>query len=383
MKGLRMLTTLVLMVMIVPLAYGAPVFGDIHGVIRNSEGLPVPGAEVIAHSVNGNFDRTVVCGTDGFFLVETLEPGQYQLRVSKEGYESSKGTTVELAQQKSVAVDMTLVSAHPGKASRHSSLTAASALPNRDLINNGTPSASATVATDLHAQPATENLGNAPLTEREQTLLDRIDRLEQRLAALEAKGAKEPTQTSASAQPALVASLRRAADLPPEEKPNALSITQVPGTPAYANTTPGTEPSVASLSPAGALPPAKVLSPAQPQGQAPGPAQQPQPGGKSSIPEPAQTIAPPTHILPEALEAPEPTSGVDNVTPFAYGRLYLDERDSAQQRHCAGHEVLHPGGAIRHAFHGRLQSTEGPHDGRRHGVVPVRRISVGAGQRGW
>lgn len=67
------------------------------------------------------------------------------------------------------------------------------------------------------------------------------------------------------------------------------------------------------------MPPAKLLPPTPPEGQAPDPAQQQQPSGKATTPSPAPPVAPPTHILPEALEAPAATPGVDNFTPFAYG----------------------------------------------------------------
>lgn len=44
-----------------------------------------------------------------------------------------------------------------------------------------------------------------------------------------------------------------------------------------------------------------------------------QSGGKATTPVPAAPVAPPTHVLPEALEAPDATTGVDNFTPFAFG----------------------------------------------------------------
>ncbi len=49
------------------------------------------------------------------------------------------------------------------------------------------------------------------------------------------------------------------------------------------------------------------------------PGQPQQPAGKTSVPQPPAVIAPAEHVLPEALEAPAPTQGVDNFTPFAYG----------------------------------------------------------------
>ena len=49
---------------------------------------------------------------------------------------------------------------------------------------------------------AAANPDNPPLTERERQLLERIDRLEQRLAALEAKEAKAATPIVTANQPA-------------------------------------------------------------------------------------------------------------------------------------------------------------------------------------
>jgi hypothetical protein len=72
MKGMRTVMAFVVILVVVPLAFGASVLGDIHGVIRNSVGMPVPGANVIVHRRNETSDRAVVSGTDGFFLVEAL-----------------------------------------------------------------------------------------------------------------------------------------------------------------------------------------------------------------------------------------------------------------------------------------------------------------------
>jgi hypothetical protein len=95
---------------------------------------------------------------------------------------------------------------------------------------------------ELASPAVTENSDRTSPTEREKQLLERIDRLEQRLAALEAKGAKEPTQTSAPTQPVLVASLDKAAGLPPAEKPNALSILPHPEAAAATKPEAGAQP---------------------------------------------------------------------------------------------------------------------------------------------
>ena len=43
MKGIRSVAIFVLTLAVVPLTYGAPGTGDIHGVVRDSEGAPVAG----------------------------------------------------------------------------------------------------------------------------------------------------------------------------------------------------------------------------------------------------------------------------------------------------------------------------------------------------
>jgi hypothetical protein len=233
--------------------------------------------------MNENSDRTVLSGADGFFLVEALKPGQYQLTATKEGYGSSKGIRVEIAQEQSVPVNMTLLSLNAAKASSHSALFAASAPVNAGSVSSGTK-----VAPDSQAQSGIMSPDNAPLTGREKLLLDRIDRLEQRLAILEAKEPKGASQTPAGnnntlGTGALVASLGPVAALPP-----------------------------ASLGPVAALPAAKSVQSATTDSP-----QQPFETGKANPPRPTPP-APPQPVLPDALQAPEPAApNSDNVYTWA------------------------------------------------------------------
>jgi hypothetical protein len=255
----RTLSEFALALLLVPLAYGVPVSGGLHGIVRDAGGLPVPGAQVIVHSLNENLDRTTVSGADGSFLVERLTPGSYNLTANKQGYVTTKSTTFEIVGQQSVTVDLSLAPA-------------------------GVSGAPSTTASALPAHPVIAGPDNPPLTEREKQLLERIERLEARLAAIEAKAAGQ--------------------------------------TGVEAKTTPVPEPALASLSPVAVFPPTKLLPAYQePQGSVPDSTQQPQPSGKATAPPPAPPVAPATHILPEALEAPESTPGVDNFTPFAYGNF--------------------------------------------------------------
>jgi len=127
-------------------------------------------------------------------------------------------------------------------------------------------------ATDL----GLEKSDNQALMEMVKQLLNRIDRLEGRLAAMEsaATEGKDANATRADAGTLL--------------RPRPL---------------------VASLSPFAALPPA-----------APSP-QTPPAAGPTQAPAPPQPAAPasPAPSIPEALQAPDDTPGVDTFTPFAFG----------------------------------------------------------------
>ena len=196
---------------------GSP-FGDVHGVTLNALGAPVPGVQVSVHSVEDNIDRHIVSDYHGTFVVENLKPGRYQLRATKGGLASSSVTTVDLAPQQDVRVDMTLVA-----------------------MNGPKPATNATVNADLHTPAASGNsTSEGPLTDREKLLLDRLEQLEERLAALEAKEASGATAAAAPPQAAAVDSHAKstvttvaAAQPAPEVPPSTgTSSTAAPAQPA-------------------------------------------------------------------------------------------------------------------------------------------------------
>ena len=220
--------------------YGQSEVGLVSGVTRDSAtGKPVAEAQIVVHNLDRGPDRAAVTGTNGIFSVANLEAGVYEVAVTKNGFQKA-------SVQVNVAAGRTVQVAFPLEAGAALSRT-------------------------------TEKSDNAPLTERERKLLERIDRLEGRLAALEAAalGAKDTSATQAATKTAgetevLVASLR----------PVAIATAPMPTVPT--------------------------------------PVQEPQAGGKATLPKGATPLAPPDHIIPEALQAPEPTPGIDNFTPFAY-----------------------------------------------------------------
>jgi hypothetical protein len=237
---------MVLALLLSPFGYGGALFGILRGVTRSADGVPLSGVQVVVHSLDENTDRSLVSNDQGAFLVEDLKPGRYQLTANKAGFTTPSVTSVELAPQQSLRVDMTLASASG---------------------SNGT--SDPVGVADLHESSPAANPDNPPLTQRERQFLERIDRLEQRLAALEAKesqrtsqlaaatGAATPAESgnaastnlsaadvrtrhgaglselaahtspergsAAPSQPVLVASLEGAAGLKPAEKPAVVS----------------------------------------------------------------------------------------------------------------------------------------------------------------
>ena len=162
-------------------AKAGPLSGDLRGFTRSAQGVPLPGVQVLVHNVRDNTDLNIMSNSQGAYLVENLRPGRYELRAAKDGLASSELTAVDLRPQEDLQVDMTLDSSSESKGTAKSSLTA-----------------------DLRPPAVTANSDAAPLTDREKMLLERLDRLEQRLEAMEGQRWRRQHPATASA-PLLVA----------------------------------------------------------------------------------------------------------------------------------------------------------------------------------
>ena len=257
----RALRAALLLLPLSSFAYGQSKSSTIQGTTREPGGRPLALAQVAVHGVGHNGDRTVVSSSEGVFVVENLEPGRYQLIARRDGFPSSPAITVELAAQQSLRVDITLASSSD---SSGLVLPTAWASPSVRPTGGGAPNAGTPPAASAGSQGQTEaeNPSNAPLTERERQLLDRIDRLEQRLAAMEAREAKGAAPTANPTQPQpLLASLQPAAVLPPAEEPKELAILPALGTPAAAKPA-GVSPGAASQSALVESKPVKAEKPA-------------------------------------------------------------------------------------------------------------------------
>lgn len=202
-------------------AFGQTAPGIIAGATRDSaNGGAISDTRVTAYNLDNRMNRVTATDANGRYQFADLDPGKYEVSAVANGFQKALAQ-VEVISHHNIQVDFTL-------------------------------------------QPAGVVTG---LTEREKQLLQRIESLEGRLAAVESQ---QPRQT-------LVASL----------SPSAV---------------PAISPYIPSRSLLETLPDTA-----------------PQIGGKTSIPQPATPLAPADHIIPEALQAPVAVVGVDNDTPFAFG----------------------------------------------------------------
>jgi hypothetical protein len=209
-------------------AHGQTADGLVGGVTRDSAGKPVAEVQIVAHNLDRGTDQSTTSDANGLYTFTHLGPGKYDVAATKSGFQKASAR-VAIAAREIVRVDLPL-------------------------------------AADV--SPTTTKSNNEPLTDRERELLQRIDRLETRLAAMETK---DTGQTPAV--------------------PKAASAAQ----PLEAALNPGDVPGQTLTASANAAPAPKAAEPAPQQAAAPVP------------------------TVPEALQEPEATKGVDNFTPFAYG----------------------------------------------------------------
>jgi len=217
-------------------AHGQVPDGYVGGMARESaSGKPVAEVRIVAHNVDKGTDLFTVTDTAGMYKFTNLEPGRYDVAATKSGFQKASAT-VDVEGKHLTRVDLPL-------------------------------EADATPA-NADVSPTITKSNVEPLTDHERQLLERISRLETRLAAMEAKDGE---QTSA------------------DGKPGSAS-----------------EPLTASLNPADAATPEAT------------PAQQTAAAAAPAAPA-AKPQEPPAPSIPDALQAPPPGPKVDNDTPFAFG----------------------------------------------------------------
>ncbi|CEF48769.1 unnamed protein product [uncultured bacterium] len=88
-------------------AYGESKLASIHGVALLA-GAPVPEVSIRVRGLKDDMRRVVVSGVDGSFNLNELAPGRYEVSAVKDGVGNAAATTIELAEQQNLRVDLAL-----------------------------------------------------------------------------------------------------------------------------------------------------------------------------------------------------------------------------------------------------------------------------------
>ena len=81
---------------------------QIQGVVRDTSGLPIPGADVKATQTDTGAERTAVSGSDGNYVLSNLAIGPYRLEVSKSGFANYVQTGIVLQVATNPTIDVAL-----------------------------------------------------------------------------------------------------------------------------------------------------------------------------------------------------------------------------------------------------------------------------------
>jgi outer membrane receptor protein involved in Fe transport len=91
-----------------PARAAAQTASSIEGTVRDKQGLGIAGAHVRAISTELAVDRSATSEADGSYRIAALPPGNYELRVEKDGFQSEVFKALELTLNRILTFDITL-----------------------------------------------------------------------------------------------------------------------------------------------------------------------------------------------------------------------------------------------------------------------------------
>jgi carboxypeptidase family protein len=96
------------LVMVLALPSFGQTFGDISGLVTDSSGAAVVGANVTATNPQTNLTRTTASNNSGNYSFPSLPPGLYDIKAEKQGFQSAVRTAVQLQVQQAARIDFQL-----------------------------------------------------------------------------------------------------------------------------------------------------------------------------------------------------------------------------------------------------------------------------------
>jgi hypothetical protein len=80
----------------------------INGTVYDSSGGAVPGAKVVLHNKATNLERETLANDAGLYVIPDVQPGDYDLKVSKEGFKTAVLSDVKIAVNQTATLDVSL-----------------------------------------------------------------------------------------------------------------------------------------------------------------------------------------------------------------------------------------------------------------------------------
>ncbi len=88
----------------------AQVTASVNGTVRDTTGAVIAGADVLLHSNDTTLNRITTTNDAGYYYIADVKPGNYELKVTKQGFRSAIQTGINLVVNQSASLQPDLVS---------------------------------------------------------------------------------------------------------------------------------------------------------------------------------------------------------------------------------------------------------------------------------
>src|SRR5216684_5836977 len=86
----------------------AQVTASVNGTVRDTTGAVIAGAEVLLHNNDTTLNRSTTTNDAGYYYVADVQPGNYELKVTRQGFRSAIQTGINLVVNQSASYNLTL-----------------------------------------------------------------------------------------------------------------------------------------------------------------------------------------------------------------------------------------------------------------------------------
>jgi hypothetical protein len=104
----RLLTTVFLSIPLFTFTLTAQTGAELGGTVRDSSGGLVPGVSVAVTKLDTRVVRNTITNESGFFVVPLLQPGEYEIRLTKDGFKTVTESGIVLQVNEQARQDFTM-----------------------------------------------------------------------------------------------------------------------------------------------------------------------------------------------------------------------------------------------------------------------------------